>query len=79
MNAAAGHGHDAFAACAMKPTHRGRRQAGATVLEYAILLAVFAGVFLAGAAVLGEDVAGMIRDLGGRITVIAARVGAPSN
>ena len=79
MNAAAGHGHDAFAACAVRPARGGRRQAGATVLEYAILLAVFAGVFLAGAAVLGEDVAGMIRDLGGRISVIAARVGAPSN
>ena len=77
MNAAAGHGPDAFAAWAMRRARGGRRQAGATVLEYAILLAVFAGVFLAGAAVLGEDMAGMIRDLGGRIPVIAARVGAP--
>ena len=79
MDPAGLHGHDAHAACAVRQARSGRRQAGATVLEYAILLAVFAGVFLAGAAVLGEDVAGMIRDLGGRISVIAASVGAPSN
>ena len=48
------------------------------MLEYAILLAVFAGVFLAGAAVLGDDVADVIRNLGGRIPALAAGIGAPS-
>ena len=62
----------------LRCARNGRRQAGATVLEYAILLAVFAGVFLAGAAVLGDDVADMIRNLGGRIPALAAGIGAPS-
>ena len=57
---------------------RRRRQAGTTVLEYAILLAVFAGVFLAGATVLGEDVAEVIRALGARVPAVAAGIGAPS-
>ena len=48
------------------------------MLEYAILLAVFAGVFLAGAAVLGEDVANVIRDLGARVPGLAVGVGTPS-
>ena len=72
MSAAAGHGHDACGETGA------RRQAGATVLEYAILLAVFVGVFLAGATVLGEDVAGAIRDLGARVPALVAGLGAPS-
>ena len=48
------------------------------MLEYAILLVVFASIFLAGAAVLGEDVAKVIRDLGARVPTLAAGVGTPS-
>ena len=48
------------------------------MLEYAILLAVFAGVFLAGATALGEDVAEVIRDLGARVPAVTAGIGAPS-
>ena len=64
----------------MSRTYGGRReQAGATVLEYAILLAVFAGVFLAGATVLGEDVGDLIRDLGARIPALTTGIGVPSS
>lgn len=48
------------------------------MLEYAILLVVFAGIFLAGAIVLGEDVAKVIRNLGARVPALAAGVGTPS-
>ena len=49
----------------MRRTRSKSGQAGATVLEYAILIAVLAGVAVA--AVLGADLADMITTIAGKI------------
>ena len=54
------------------------RQAGATVLEYAILLAVLAGVAIAAAGVLGTNLDNMVNTIANKIPGLTAGIGTPS-
>ena len=59
----------------MRRTRSKRGQAGATVLEYAILIAVLAGAAIAAATVLGDNLETMITGIAGRIPALIAGIG----
>ena len=63
----------------MRRTRSESSQAGATVLEYAILLAVLAGVAVAAAGVLGTSLDGMINTITSKIPGLVTGIGAPSS
>ena len=60
---------------AMRRTRSKSGQAGATVLEYAILLAVLAGVGVAAATVLGTSLDDMITTIASKIPGLTAGIG----
>ena len=59
----------------MRRTRSESSQAGATVLEYAILLAVLAGVAVAAAGVLGTSLDGMIDTITSKIPGLVTGIG----
>ena len=59
----------------MHPARSKPGQAGATVLEYAILLAVLAGVGVVAATTLGTSLDDMITTIAGRIPGLTTGVG----
>ena len=59
----------------MRRTRSKSGQAGATVLEYAILLAVLAGVGVAAATVLGTNLDDMITTIASKIPGLTAGIG----
>ena len=59
----------------MRRTRSKSGQAGATVLEYAILIAVLAGVAVAAAAVLGTNLADMITTIANKIPGLTTGIG----
>ena len=59
----------------MRRTRSTSGQAGATVLEYAILLAVLAGVGVAAATVLGTSLDDMITTIASKIPGLTAGIG----
>ena len=60
---------------AMRRTRIHTSQTGATVLEYAILLAVLAGVAVAAVGVLGTELDNMITTIAGKIPGLTAGIG----
>ena len=64
---------------AMRRTRSKSSQAGATVLEYAILLAVLAGVAVAAVGVLGTSLDGMITTIANKIPGLTTGIGTPSS
>ncbi len=59
----------------MRRTRSKPGQTGATVLEYAILIAVLAGAAVAAAGVLGTSLDDMITTIAGRIPGLTAGIG----
>ena len=59
----------------MRRTQGKSRQAGVSVLEYAILLAVFAGVGLVAATALGTSLDDMITTLAAKIPALTTGIG----
>ena len=59
----------------MRRTRSESSQTGATVLEYAILLAVLAGVAVAAADVLGTGLGNMVTTIASKIPGITAGIG----
>ena len=59
----------------MRRTRSESSQTGATVLEYAILLAVLAGVAVAAAGVLGTGLDNMVTTIASKIPGITAGIG----
>ena len=67
-----GHPHHA-------PNRSESSQAGATILEYAIIIAVLTGVAIAAAGVLGTNLDNMITTIANKIPGLTAGIGAPSS
>ena len=63
----------------MRRTRSESSQAGATILEYAIIIAVLTGVAIAAAGVLGTNLDNMITTIANKIPGLTTGIGAPSS
>ena len=63
----------------MRRTRSESSQAGATILEYAIIIAVLTGVAIAAAGVLGTGLDNMITTIANKIPGLTTGIGAPSS
>ena len=63
----------------MRRTRSESSQAGATILEYAIIIAVLTGVAIAAAGVLGTNLDNMITTIASKIPGLTTGIGTPSS